>query len=691
MSKRFWIGIAASIAVAFFTWFYFTPHLTVLGLAKAIETHDAAALERYIDFPAVKESLKASLNAKFASDMSRAQESNPLAGLGLAFGPILVNAMVDAYITPEGLASMMKGENPPGVAGVPTPNPHIAGSWAETKMAYESFDRFLVTVPSNLSPDNRVDLVLRRNGPFSWKLAALRLPLSIPKTDVTSSPTINTTPLPLATSTTTPLEGSRLSPIPPMRTPESSVPPPPPSLQITDYSIIISPTENIFVAGRLKNTGIVPIESDTYLVIVVTFMDKEGKVLSITETTVFNTYPQGLLLPGVEGAFQAILRDMPPGLSQWDNVEVRAKNVKSAAAKLIEENYLDLKLEQTLAIAESRGIKVTGWVRNVGELNAENIVIAGVASGLDGKVQGVANQRVAYDRLAPGERSPFQLNVYEAKTDSKLELFVSGKKVSTLAPQTTGQQPPPSAGTSLPGPLSDTQSSGLPKPGVLPAIVFTPLKPLTLSYVNLESTMLQPEDIPEGYKIGEEGFSNSSDDELAVKWGFVAVWGQTFKSDSYTFKAEVELYESSEGAKQGIAERHLNVEKEMRRIELNLKASSATTTEPRIAFIGDESRAFLSEFKSLSSGINLHTFVYSIYFRRMNIIGVVRVISVSIIPTRDMTLNFDYSSAKPVAYETGERLDARIRSEISSPTGPRSFHPFICRLGFHHSVYIQLP
>ncbi|MDO8635069.1 MAG: DUF2939 domain-containing protein, partial [Dehalococcoidia bacterium] len=449
MSKRFWIGIGASIAVAFFTWFYFTPHLTVLGLAKAIETHDAAALERYIDFPAVKESLKAALNAKFASDMSSALESNPFAGLGLAFGPILVNAMVDAYITPEGLASMMKGENPPGFAGgVPTPNPHIAGSWAETKMAYESFDRFLVTISSNLSPNNRVDLVLRRNGPFSWKLVTLRLPLYIPKTDVTSSPTINTTPLPLATSTTTPLEGSRLSPIPPMRTPESSGPPPPPSLQITDSSIIGSPTENIYLVGRLKNTGIVAIDIDWFnLVIVVTFMDKEGKVLAIKETEetdVFNTYPQGLLLPGVEGAFQATLRNMPPGLSKWENIEVRAKNVKSATAKLTEENYLDLKLEQTLAIAESRGIKVTGWVRNVGELNAKNIVIAGVASGLDGKVQGVANQRVAYDRLAPGERSPFQLTVYEATTDSKLELFVAGKKVATLAPQTTGLQPPPS-------------------------------------------------------------------------------------------------------------------------------------------------------------------------------------------------------------------------------------------------------
>jgi hypothetical protein len=44
-------------------------------------------------------------------------------------------------------------------------------------MSYESFDRFVVTVKKKGSTEEPLGLVFNRDGIFSWKLSALRLPM----------------------------------------------------------------------------------------------------------------------------------------------------------------------------------------------------------------------------------------------------------------------------------------------------------------------------------------------------------------------------------------------------------------------------------------------------------------------------------------------------------------------------------
>ena len=167
----------SSIAIALVTlgtWFYFTPHLAVSGMRSAAEAKDAAKLSDYVNFPAVKESLKASLNAKLATQVSKEQDGNPFAALGAAMAAALINPMIDALITPEGLAMMMKGDKPR--PGVNTEQQH-ADSNAETSMSYESFDRFVVTVKKKDATEEPLGFVFNREGMFSWKLSALRLPM----------------------------------------------------------------------------------------------------------------------------------------------------------------------------------------------------------------------------------------------------------------------------------------------------------------------------------------------------------------------------------------------------------------------------------------------------------------------------------------------------------------------------------
>lgn len=174
MSTKIKLSIAI-IFVAFSTWFYFTPHLAVSGMKSAVEAKDAAKLSRYVNFPALKESLKADFNAKLASEVAKETDGNPVAFLGAALAAAFINPMIDALVTPESLAMMMKGDKPQLATN--TEEAKSSDSDVDISMSYESFDRFVVTVKKKGTSEEPLGLVFNRDGIFSWKLSALRLPM----------------------------------------------------------------------------------------------------------------------------------------------------------------------------------------------------------------------------------------------------------------------------------------------------------------------------------------------------------------------------------------------------------------------------------------------------------------------------------------------------------------------------------
>jgi len=164
---------AAVVLVVFGVWFFFTPHLAVSAMKSAAEAHDSAKLSSYVNFPALKENLKATFNAKLASEVTKEKDGNPFAALGAAMAAALINPMIDALVTPESLAMMMKGDKPQSEKNS-APSTQ-AEQPADTTMSYESFDRFVVTVKKKDETGEPVDLVFNRDGMFSWKLSAIRL------------------------------------------------------------------------------------------------------------------------------------------------------------------------------------------------------------------------------------------------------------------------------------------------------------------------------------------------------------------------------------------------------------------------------------------------------------------------------------------------------------------------------------
>ncbi|MDW8002177.1 MAG: DUF2939 domain-containing protein [Deltaproteobacteria bacterium] len=157
---------------------YLTPYFAVYNMKKAAENKDADALSDYIDYPSLRENLKANIGAKIAGEIAKMKDGNPFGVFGLAFAALLINPMIDALITPESVAMLMKGEKPilDGLESSSGKESLSEKSEIEISRSYKGFDRFVVKVRRKGSSEEPVELIFRRHGLISWKLSGLRMP-----------------------------------------------------------------------------------------------------------------------------------------------------------------------------------------------------------------------------------------------------------------------------------------------------------------------------------------------------------------------------------------------------------------------------------------------------------------------------------------------------------------------------------
>lgn len=164
-----------ALSLLFAAYFIATPFITVYQMKAAAEIHDAEALSEYIEFPSVRQGFKDQMNASFVKRMGADDmKDNPFAVLGTAFAGAMIDKMVDAYITPAGIAHMMAGEKPDSSEEKVSIGSGLRKPLADISMSYESLDKFIVTVKGVSGEDSK--LVLRRIG-IGWKLTEIILPI----------------------------------------------------------------------------------------------------------------------------------------------------------------------------------------------------------------------------------------------------------------------------------------------------------------------------------------------------------------------------------------------------------------------------------------------------------------------------------------------------------------------------------
>ena len=103
-------------------------------------------------------------------DQAAAANPNPLAAFGSALAGALSEPAVDALITPDNVARMLRGESIGSVQG-----PTLQLDTSRVELEYIGVNRFqAVTAPAPAG----FTLVLVRDGWFDWKLVEVILPES---------------------------------------------------------------------------------------------------------------------------------------------------------------------------------------------------------------------------------------------------------------------------------------------------------------------------------------------------------------------------------------------------------------------------------------------------------------------------------------------------------------------------------
>jgi hypothetical protein len=199
------VTVLVIVVVAVLGYGYASPYLALNRLKRAADERDAQTVSEYVDYPALRESLKDQIAGLLTRKIQARANGNPLAALGAMIGVALIGPLVDAYATPDGVAALLNGmpprgdptQRPPvppdGPANAPAnapagsadstptaPAPATAGSPTtppqppQTTAAYRGINEFVVTYQHGVG-DTRYAAILRREGLFSWKLAAVDL------------------------------------------------------------------------------------------------------------------------------------------------------------------------------------------------------------------------------------------------------------------------------------------------------------------------------------------------------------------------------------------------------------------------------------------------------------------------------------------------------------------------------------
>jgi hypothetical protein len=160
-----------------------SPYYSVWRFGQALRAHDLDALSARVDFDAVRGSLKQQIRDHFLGVLAK-KKKNRLAEFLTSSEQSPFDQLIDAYVTPEGLAALISDPAPIKNASSLTSLPSVDGTrkeidWSKARHAF-------FTGPRDFAVDHEgIKLRFRFNG-LAWKLHALDLQLPGGTTAVSS-------------------------------------------------------------------------------------------------------------------------------------------------------------------------------------------------------------------------------------------------------------------------------------------------------------------------------------------------------------------------------------------------------------------------------------------------------------------------------------------------------------------------
>ena len=158
-----------------------SPYISFWRFTKALRAKDRVAMESHVDFRSVRESLKEQLRAKIPKRDDAAGDEgkrDAFAGLVERLAPALIDQLVDAFITPDGLASLISDPEVAKQAKVKDPSALTrVGKATAKELGWTDVNYAFFTGPRDFLIDVHGTKLRYRFSKFRWVLKKVELPL----------------------------------------------------------------------------------------------------------------------------------------------------------------------------------------------------------------------------------------------------------------------------------------------------------------------------------------------------------------------------------------------------------------------------------------------------------------------------------------------------------------------------------
>ena len=170
MSRTRWGAAVALVVVAAFAgWYFYSPSFTLEQMKAAAEANDSDKFSSYIDFPALREDMKAELTARMMVEAHK--DKSGLGSFGMMIGSAMVAPLIDTMVSPAGVRAAFiaseeeKSDTPDNKAMQPLKLSD------EPVIERRSFSVFAVS--SKNHPNGA--MIFKRHG-LGWQLSGVELP-----------------------------------------------------------------------------------------------------------------------------------------------------------------------------------------------------------------------------------------------------------------------------------------------------------------------------------------------------------------------------------------------------------------------------------------------------------------------------------------------------------------------------------
>lgn len=171
--KRTMLAVVGALAVGVLAYWWWSPHLAARGIRAAAEAGDVDRLAEYVDFEALRASLKAQYRERVASSVGARTSagSAPLAtAIGGAIATSMIDRAVDDLVTHQSMRALIARGGPQRTGD----DQSKRTEWAIERVSTHTVIAFPLQ-QADLSPQARDRFVFKRSGFADWRLAELRL------------------------------------------------------------------------------------------------------------------------------------------------------------------------------------------------------------------------------------------------------------------------------------------------------------------------------------------------------------------------------------------------------------------------------------------------------------------------------------------------------------------------------------